>query len=820
VGEVRDPLRYFRIEARELIDQISAAVLDLDQQPGPDLVARLLRFAHTLKGAARVVRQQEIAERAHAFEEVLVPHRGASERLPGDELRELLRLNDEIEQRVTALERSPRAGGDTPPPEAGAGGTTAAGTDGDGQPDQAGTNGDGQPDQAGVSGGPDEAGGAEGAGEPGGAGQAREAGQADQSGQAIQSDPAHESDRAHESHPTHEPHRTHESQPAHESDRAHESHPTHASAEARAAGGGADRPAEAATARPATGGASTPAVTAEPAPRSPTADLDELLDAIGEATARIAPLREGGQTLARLHRGVESLSERLRIGRDAAGNAAVRAGLHRLAADLSGLGRRLTDAVDQVERELDEVRGRAEGLRLVGCATIFTALHRAVHDAAETEGKRVRFVGRGGELRMGPQLLNQVSGAFLHVVRNAVVHGIEPAAQRSAAGKPAEGTVVVEVERRGRWATFRCTDDGRGFDLAALRRVAQSRGILPPGHEPAPDELIDLVLRGGISTSAGVTDVAGRGIGMDVARDLAQQLRGSITVTNRPGEGATVELTVPLTLLSMNGLIVEAGGTVAIMPLDTVRRCTRLGATEAAAALATGRLAHDDEVVPFLPLVHTLHAGATAGDVPGSGVAVVISADGESVAVGVDRLAGITTLVARPLPELAPAAPVIGSVAIDLDGNPRLVLDPHGLVAESLGGLRAGGGEPVPAPPRLPILVVDDSLTTRMLERSILESAGYEVDLAASGEEGLEKAQARRYGLFLTDIDMPGIDGFEFVRRTRADPALAVVPAIMVSSRATAQDRQRGAEAGASAYVVKGEFNQEELLGHIRRLIL
>jgi len=155
---------------------------------------------------------------------------------------------------------------------------------------------------------------------------------------------------------------------------------------------------------------------------------------------------------------------------------------------------------------------------------------------------------------------------------------------------------------------------------------------------------------------------------------------------------------------------------------------------------------------------------------------------------------------------------------MDLDGNPRLVLDAQGLVSETL---RLGGGGTAPAEParRLPILVVDDSLTTRMLERSILESAGYEVDLAASGEEGLERARSRRYGLYLTDIDMPGIDGFTFVAETRSDPELAVVPAILVSSRASAEDRQRGVAVGASAYVVKGEFHQEELLAHIRRLV-
>ena len=682
--EARDPLRYFRVEARELVDQISAAVLDLDQQPEPEPVARLLRFAHTLKGAARVVRQQDIADRAHQLEEVLIPHRGGSAVLAAEEMRELLRLNDEIAGRVTALE--------------------------------------------------------------------------------------------------------HPAAPASVS-------PAEASPEA--------------------------AADDEPAPRAPTAELDELLDTIGEANARIAPLRESSRTLAQLRRAVDGLGERLRSPRSPAADARTRATAQRLAADLGTLGRRLTDAVDQVERELDEVRGRAEALRLVAAGTIFTALHRAVHDAADADGKRVRFVTHGAEVRMGPNLLNQVSGAFLHVVRNAVVHGIESQADRLAAGKPAEGTVTVEVERRGRWATFRCVDDGRGFDLAALRGAAHARGLLPADRDPDAQELIDLVLHGGITTSAAVTEVAGRGIGMDVARDVAQQLRGKVNVRNRPGQGATVEIVVPLTLLSMSGLTVEAGGSVATMPLDAVRRCVRLAADEAATAAASGRLAHQGEVVPFLPLARTLHTGAAVADTGGgAGVAVLLAVDDATVAVGVDRLAGTTTLVARPLPDLAPAAPVIGSVAIDLDGNPRLVLDAHGLVAEARRDLAGAGPAVEPAAPRLPVLVVDDSLTTRMLERSILESAGYEVDLAASGEEGLQRARSRAYGLFLTDIDMPGISGFEFVARARADPALAHVPAILVSSRTSAEDRRRGAEAGAAAYVVKGEFDQEELLAHIRRLAL
>ncbi|HET9517270.1 MAG TPA: response regulator [Actinoplanes sp.] len=692
-----DPLRYFRVEARELIDQISAGVLELDQQPGPEPVARLLRYAHTLKGAARVVRQQDIADRAHEFEEVLVTHRGGSGQLAVDEIRTLLRLNDEIEQQVSLLE----------------------------------------PDAA----------------------------------------PAAAAD------------------------------PTPADRQGTAAPPGDEiRPVE-------------------PVANHPTNDVDELLDAVGEAHARFAALRGSPGALERLRRSAEALAEQLHPGRrgSAATASGTRSAAAGLANELGELSRRLTDAVEQVERELDEVRGRAERLRLVAASTIFTALHRAVRDAADAQGKRVVFAGQGGDLRIDPQVLAQAGNAMLHVVRNAVAHGIEDSAGRSRAGKPAEGRIVVEVQRRRRYAAFRCSDDGRGFDLAAVRRIAEARGLLT-AEDPADEQtLVDLVLRGGISTTATVTDVAGRGIGLDVARDVADKLGGEVSVFTEAGVGTTVELVLPLSLLSVSGLVVEAGATVATIPLDSIRTCVRLQPDQAAAATASGRIAYDGTAVPFLPLTRALAPvgdAATPGDAPEQGaVAVLMAADGDLAAIGVDRLAGTSTLVVRPLPELAPAAGSVGGVAMDLDGNPRLVLDAAGLLAEAMQH-NGTGALPLPATTvRKPILVVDDSLTTRMLERSILESAGFDVDVAASGEEGLEMARHRDYALFLTDIDMPGMDGFTFVTITRADPALAAVPTILVSSRSSTADRERGRAVGASAYVVKGEFDQQELLAQIRTLV-
>ncbi|WP_433203977.1 hybrid sensor histidine kinase/response regulator [Dactylosporangium sp. CS-047395] len=664
----KDPLRYFRIEARELVDHLGQGVLDLQGGAGTEPVARLLRHAHTLKGAARVVRQSGLADLAHALEELLMPYREAEP--PAAITGDLLRITDAMDAQVVALDK------------------------------------------------------------------------------------------------------------------------------------------------PAISEKTDISEKSEVVEREATADVDDLLEAVDEAHARFAPLRTHTESLDKARRAAETLAEQLRGERAAPAASA-------LSAELTTLGRRLTETVEQVARELDDIRGRAERLRLVPAATVLSTLHRAVYDVASTEGKQVQFDSQGGDLRLDPHVLAQAGNALLHVVRNAVSHGVEPEAERVAAGKAAQGRVSVDVRRRGRFAAFRCRDDGRGFDLDAVRRQAERRGLVPAGAEADVRELMRLLMQGGISTSERVTGVSGRGIGLDAVRDVAERLGGDVSVSTEPGRGTTVELVVPLALVSLSGLVVQAGGVLAALPLDAVRTCVLLPAVENAAAAMAGALAHDGKVLTFLPLSRVLPADAPNGNPNGGAVAVVLAAGDEVFAVGADRLLGTSTLVVRPLPELAPAAPVVGGVSIDAEGNPRIVLDPAGLAAAAA----TAGGAHVPVEPEEaakselpPILVVDDSLTTRMLERSILESAGYRVELAASAEEGLERARQRPYALFLVDIDMPGLDGFAFVELTRADPQTAATPAILVSSRASAEDRRRGADAGAAAYMVKSAFDQEELLARIREL--
>jgi len=676
----KDPYRYFRVEARELLEQLGRGVLDLEKGAGDaQTVPRLLRLSHTLKGAARVVRQAQIADHAHALEDVLAPLADAAGAVPRAPVDAMLKLLDDIGVRLGALAQAPDA--ESPAPG-----------------------------------------------------------------------------------------------------------------------------------KPVT----------EEAPgtlRADTAEMDALLEGVSQTHAQIAALRRS-QGAAERARGlaeqlVEQLSLRRGRGERPAGHPS-QSTAEELHAVLGGLGRGLADCVDQMDRELRQVRDTAEQLRLVPAAALFTALERSARDAAQTVGKRVIFEGRGGDVRLDAEVLGAVQGALLQMVRNAVAHGIESEGERIARRKPVEGRITVDVARQGRRVVFSCTDDGGGVDLDGVRRAAQRKGWLAPAAQALDAQaLLQLLLRGGLSTAKVVSEVSGRGVGLDVVRDAAERLGGEAAVHTAAGQGTTLRLTVPLSIASLEALIVETAGMAASIPLDAVRRTLRYGAHEIARTARGDSMLHEGQVIPFVLLSRLLQPAA----LPRTGrfgSAVIVEGAGAMVAIGVDRLLGTARVVLRPLPALAPATRVVAGASLDVEGSPQLVLDPDGLASAA----QLAGAQPQrPEAERAPVLVVDDSLTTRMLERSILESAGYIVHAAVSAEDGLEQARRHRHALFLVDVEMPGMDGFSFIEQVRADPALRDVPAILVTSRSSPEDRRRGQEVGAQAYIVKSEFAQTEFLQRVRELV-
>jgi two-component system chemotaxis sensor kinase CheA len=681
----QDPYKYFRPEARDLVDQFAKGILDLEKGGGSAAaVQRLLRLAHTLKGAASVVKQSEIANRAHAIEDALSPFRDTSASVEREKIDSILEHLDEISNRIVTLV------------------------------------------------------------------------------------PAEHTEFPNSSKSVFE-----------ESSRTI---------------------------------------------RTDIADMDAVLDGVAETHAVLNGLRgaAGGVEQAR-HLADLLLSQLAASGtpdyrRPSGDNPNQRLAIaEELRRKFGSVERNLGSIIDQMDRELRLLREAAERLRLVSAGSLFTALERTARDTARALSKQVIFEGKGGDLRLDAHVLETVQGALIQIVRNAVAHGIELESERMADGKPAIGHVSVNVFRRGRQIVFGCSDDGRGVDLDAVRRVAVQRGLSEPtAKELAAPELVRMLLRGGISTSKTVTDVSGRGVGLDVVREATERVGGEVVFRTDRGAGTTFELVIPPSLASMEALIVEAGGAggAIAIPLDAVRRTLRVAANEIVRAVPGASILYEQEAVAFMTLSAALGGARRSPDRSWS--AMVVQGTEGLAAIGVDRLLGTERIVVRPLPQHMTASPIVVGASLDAEGNPQLVLDPDGLIAVAH---RGDAIELESTPARRPVLVVDDSLTTRMLEQSILESAGYEVELAMSGDEALDLAGRTRYALILVDVEMPGMDGFTFIERIRSDPALRDIPAILVTSRAAPEDRQRGREVGAQGYIIKSEFDQAELLTMIRPLM-
>jgi two-component system chemotaxis sensor kinase CheA len=678
----RDPYRYFRVEGRELLDQLGKGALELGKGNSlPELIATMLRLAHTLKGASRVVKQREIADCAHSIESALSPFREQQVAVPAEAIEATQKALDEIQRRLSAL--APQS----------------KGTDAEAAP-----------------------------------------------GTAVAAPEAHPLD------------------------------PISANAE----------------------------------------EMDVVLEGLRETHVQLAALRHGIGTLQqgrRLAQALGDLATARSVGGTAVKLASTAAQLREL---LETTLRNSGDVMEQMERELVQVREAAELLRLLPASLMFVPLERAARDAAAGLGKRVMFLSSGGDIRLDAQVLGLVQSALVQAVRNAVAHGIETPAEREAMDKSTEGRVWVEVSRRGHQAVFHCRDDGRGIDLDAVRRaVARKEFSTETAAKLGTDELLRLLLNGGISTSAAVTQHSGRGIGLDVVREAVSRLRGEVNIRTEKGNGTRLEIIVPVTLASLDALMVESGSRAVAIPLNAVKRTLRIASDEVAESANGASIVFEGKIIPFAPLERALSPSTPMRGSSRYWSTVIIEGANALAAVGVERLRGTQNLLVRPLPDLTPSDPIVAGASFDAEGHPQLVLDPQGLV-EHVHRVGAAAATPLR---RTPILVIDDSLTTRMLEQSILESAGYEVDLAISGEDGLAQASKRLYALFLVDVEMPGMDGFTFIERTRSDPALRNVPAVLVTSRASPEDRQRGVNVGARAYIVKGEFDQNELLEQIRRLV-
>lgn len=541
-------------------------------------------------------------------------------------------------------------------------------------------------------------------------------------------------------------------------------------------------------------------------------DLDGLLQAVNESSITASEVRKSLRALAH----ARDLAALIRA-EGAAGHVGHAAHPIETLADeledaLVEIRRDLEASSERIFRGLDELRARAEELRLVRAEAIVHGLEQAVRAAAADSGKLIRFESSGGELEFDAHLLIAARDALVQIVRNAVAHGIEGPDERAAAGKPASGHIRVAFRHDGSRNLFEVSDDGRGIDFEWLRREAIARGWMSAEEAQAAGarELTDLLLRPGVTTSASADVLSGRGVGLDVVRRTVARLKGDLMVKALPGEGTTFVISAPASMISMAALIVGAGAHQVGIPRDAVRRTVAVRSLEKLG----DRYVLDGRPLPLVSLTKLM--GGEDGEPT---VAAEIEALPQPFLLGLDATLGIRQIVLHTLPEFVETEPFVLGASVNAAGQVVPVVSPLRMGPRISEELRAGAATPAAKATPLPILVVDDSLTTRMLQQSIFEMEGYSVELARSAEEALAMAGERAYGLFLVDVEMPGMDGVAFVEKTRQDPALRETPAILVTSRGSAEDRERGLKAGAREYIVKSEFDQRHLIRRVRELI-
>ncbi len=467
------------------------------------------------------------------------------------------------------------------------------------------------------------------------------------------------------------------------------------------------------------------------------------------------------------------------------------------------------------------------GSRMQAFAEGTTGLERMIRDLSRRLGKEVELEIRGRETPVDRDVLEKIKAPLNHLLRNAVDHGVEMPQQRLAAGKPAQAKIVVAASHGGGLLRVSIRDDGAGIDLDVLRKKIADKGLSTPTVIAAlsDDELIEFLFLPDFSTRDEVTETSGRGVGLDVVHDMMRALGGTVSVENHPGQGVKFILQLPLSLSVLNALLVEIADEPYAFPLSRVDRL--LSVPGEAIRVMDGRqyCELDGELIGLAagPQVLGLeHETVARDEVP----VVVVSDRLDQYGVVVDRFLGQRQLSVQPLDPRLGKVQDVSATSLMEDGSPLLILDVDDVV-RSIDHIVKGGRlssvlyeqQKQERQRSKRVLIVDDSLTVREVERDLLESYGYIVETAVDGVDGWNAVRSGDYQLVVSDVDMPRMNGIELVRAIKQDPQLRSLPVMIVSYKDRAEDRQRGLEAGADYYLAKGSFHDDTLIEAVVDLI-
>ena len=544
--------------------------------------------------------------------------------------------------------------------------------------------------------------------------------------------------------------------------------------------------------------------------------------------------RSGGDDGSARHRSVSEMFAELEFDRYddftlfARSIAEIASDIAEVHAELALLGRTVREDVGLVHRLTGEVRAGLGRARLVPVGSLYTRFVRQGQEAARAAGKSVRIETTGESVEIDASIIEQVVDPLLHLVQNAVVHGIETSDERRARGKPAVGTVTLSASHRGAFVVLEVADDGRGIDAERLRNRAVTLGFV--GADAAPTmsdrDALELIFRPGFSTAAEVTTAAGRGVGMDVVRTNVGRLNGEIDVQTELGTGTRFTLRLPLTVLVTEALMVRAGSEVLAVPLNAVHVIAAVGREARRSGPAGAAALVEDRWLPLIELDRALGLPAAPGD---RSPVLALRGGGGLFACAVEQVLHKEEIVVKPLGAFLEGIGPYAGATVSADGRVTLLLDPARLGELALSpapgpdrsAARTAGGavdHEEPRPAKAHVLLVDDSISVRKFVGQMLEKAGFAVTTAIDGADALARLAERTVDVLVTDLEMPRLNGYELLEDVRRRPATRDLPVIVLTTRSGEKHQTLARRLGVSHYMTK-PVNEDAFLRLVESLV-
>ncbi len=544
--------------------------------------------------------------------------------------------------------------------------------------------------------------------------------------------------------------------------------------------------------------------------------LDQLVNRMGEILLSQKAMNERQRQMSALLQELDTSMSRLHVHEDVA---------------FKSLRNKLVVLINDFERDrmqlgyqAEDVYQRTMELRLLPLATITDEFERSLRNLARSLKKEVNFMVQGQDVELDRNMLDAVKPILLHVLNNAVDHGIEDPETRIRLGKPKAGQITLHARYEGSFIQIAIRDDGQGMNPEKIRATAIKRGLLSAEAAAAmPDEaVLYLVLEPGFSTREFITDVSGRGVGLDVVKANLDQVKGNLSLNSTTGTGTELLLQLPLSMAIFTGLLVESGNDKYVLPQHYIAEVLRVSPKDIIEEMGREVVRLRNESIPLCSLSQFLEVDQ-ATQLSRRLTVLVLSFREQTLGLLVDHTLGLQEVVVKELGCQLRSLDYFSGATILSDGNPALIISVADLFAagqrrQSL-ELRSSYEKEQKRKKRGRVLVVDDSITTRTMEKNILETNDYEVVVAVSGFDALDKLDAGRFDLMVSDVEMPGMTGFELTKKVRQREDTRDMPVIIVTSLASDEHRRLGMDAGAQAYIVKGNFQQGVLLDTVETLI-